>query len=63
MTNLTPEQMLADVKRLRAACTQPLIADEDISIDTDWETLDSQRWKRINEALAATDRPEYREEG
>jgi len=57
----SPQQAIADVKRLRAACTKPLISDEDISIDTDWGDLEEQRWALINKALAATDRPEYKE--
>lgn len=52
---LTPEQMMADVKLLRAVSEGLLLA---LAYQAEGYFLDKMR-----EALAATDRPEYREEG
>lgn len=54
------QQAIGDVKLLRAAC---LIDRDEISIDADWDEIYKQQWTLIKEALAATDRPEYKEEG
>ncbi len=59
MTNLTPEQMMADVKLLRAAfsagCYCNEFDDEELGVCVCCIAR--------QDALAATDRPEYREEG
>lgn len=81
MTNLTPEQMMADVKRLRAALLDidgcPIALDEatipkgkapNDPTNPPYQvvcnmSISYTRIEVMREALAATDRPEYREEG
>lgn len=70
LTNLNPEQMMADVKLLRALAAGARIPHH-IMCDVVQPTKEpwvcncgaEERQKRLDEALAATDRPEYREEG
>lgn len=67
MTNLTPEQMMADVKRLRAALAWYSFHDVPYEYKEsfiDWKhRVSIHAGTAAEEALAATDRPEYREEG
>lgn len=56
MTNLTPEQMMADVKLLRNIVSQGLFGLAPFEVNMHMIAM-------FTKALVATDRPEYKEEG
>lgn len=72
MTNLTPEQMMADVKLLRAATLgfaphkqtleEKLSFIEYMSREGAGDPATKALLVRLHQALTATNRPEYREE-